>query len=147
VNPEVETIQDYRLLRQTLREIYRLGLAFQLTRNETYAAKATDRLYEWFVNPETKMNPHFHWGSLRKGNTHGSRTGILDMYPIYRVKSRCTKEEKNETMNEQTTFLFIFLLRSSIRSFKSFLICKNLLLISQSYMMPLFPGSQTTGNG
>ncbi|CAO3672943.1 unnamed protein product [Umbelopsis ramanniana] len=85
VNPEVETVQDYRLLRQMLREVYRLGLAFQLTGNETYAVKASDRLYEWFVNPETKMNPHFHWGSLRKGNTHGSRTGILDMYPIYRV--------------------------------------------------------------
>jgi Alginate lyase len=88
VNPEVETVQDYRLLRQMLREVYRLGLAFQLTGNETYAVKASDRLYEWFVNPETKMNPHFHWGSLRKGNTHGSRTGILDMYPIYRVRKR-----------------------------------------------------------
>ncbi|KAJ2956955.1 hypothetical protein NQZ79_g7277 [Umbelopsis isabellina] len=85
VNPEVETVQDYRLLRQMLREVYRLGLAFQLTGNETYAAKASDRLYEWFVDPETKMNPHFHWGSLRKGNTHGSRTGILDMFPVYKV--------------------------------------------------------------
>jgi hypothetical protein len=85
VNPEVETVQDYRLLRQMLREVHRLGLAFQLTGNETYAAKASDRLYEWFVDPDTKMNPHFHWGSLRKGNSHGSRTGILDMFPIYRV--------------------------------------------------------------
>ncbi|KAL1915492.1 uncharacterized protein VTP21DRAFT_6616 [Calcarisporiella thermophila] len=85
INPEVEEVKDFRLLRQMMREVQTLGMAYFWTRNEEYAKKATERLNEWFLAEETYMNPNLNYASFRKGTKLGRRTGVLDMMQVYRM--------------------------------------------------------------
>ncbi|KAG0024332.1 hypothetical protein BGZ82_010487 [Podila clonocystis] len=85
INPEIETVRDYRLLRTMMREVHIMGMAYHFTGNKTYADKCAMRLREWFLDEATYMNPNINFGSLRKGEPLGARTGVLDMFPIFRV--------------------------------------------------------------
>lgn len=84
INPEIETVRDYRLLRTMMREVHIMGMAYHFTGNKTYADKCAKRLREWFLDEATYMNPNINFGSLRKGEALGARTGVLDMFPIFR---------------------------------------------------------------
>ncbi|KAI7831238.1 alginate lyase-domain-containing protein [Gamsiella multidivaricata] len=85
VNPEIETVRDYRLLRTMIREVHIMGMAYHFTGRKEYADKCAMRLSEWFLDEATYMNPNINYGSLRKGEKLGARTGILDMFTIFRV--------------------------------------------------------------
>ncbi|KAI1317985.1 hypothetical protein EDD11_007368 [Mortierella claussenii] len=85
INPEIETVKDYRLLRTMIREVHMMGMAYHFTGNKTYAEKCAMRLKEWFLDEETYMNPNINFGSLQKGQKLGARTGVLDMFTIFRV--------------------------------------------------------------
>ncbi|KAF9373288.1 hypothetical protein CPC16_001914 [Podila verticillata] len=85
VNPEIETVRDYRLLRTMIREVHVMGMAYHFTGNKDYATKCAMRLREWFLDEATYMNPNINFGSLRKGEDLGARTGVLDMFTIFRV--------------------------------------------------------------
>ncbi|KAL1922853.1 uncharacterized protein VTP21DRAFT_9229 [Calcarisporiella thermophila] len=85
INPEVETVRDYRLLRQMMREVGVMGQAYFWTGDAKYAKKACYRLNEWFLHPETKMNPNLKYASFRKGTEEGRRTGVLDLMQVYRM--------------------------------------------------------------
>lgn len=84
INPEIETVRDYRLLRTMMREVHIMGMAYHFTGNKSYADKCAMRLKEWFLDEATYMNPNINFGSLRKGEDLGARTGVLDMFPIFR---------------------------------------------------------------
>ncbi|KAG0207951.1 hypothetical protein BGX28_000964 [Mortierella sp. GBA30] len=85
VNPEIETVRDYRLLRTMIREVHMMGMAYHFTGRKEYAEKSAMRLKEWFLDEATYMNPNINYGSLRKGERLGARTGVLDMFTIFRV--------------------------------------------------------------
>ncbi|KAG0275857.1 hypothetical protein BGZ95_008306 [Linnemannia exigua] len=85
VNPEIETVRDYRLLRTMIREVHMMGMAFHFTGRKEFADKCAMRLREWFLDEATYMNPNINYGSLRKGEKLGARTGVLDMFTIFRV--------------------------------------------------------------
>ncbi|KAF9358322.1 hypothetical protein BGX34_008979 [Mortierella sp. NVP85] len=85
VNPEIETVRDYRLMRTMIREVHIMGMAYHFTGNKVYADKCAMRLKEWFLDEATYMNPNINYGSLQKGKKLGERTGVLDMFPIFRV--------------------------------------------------------------
>ncbi|KAF9575899.1 hypothetical protein EC968_001282 [Mortierella alpina] len=85
VNPEIETVKDYRLLRTMIREVHMMGMAYHFTGNKAYADKCAMRLKEWFLDEATYMNPNINYGSLQKGKQLGARTGVLDMFTIFRV--------------------------------------------------------------
>ncbi|KAG0245810.1 alginate lyase-domain-containing protein [Mortierella sp. GBAus27b] len=85
VNPEIETVRDYRLLRTMIREVHMMGMAYHFTGRKEYADKCAMRLKEWFLDEKTYMNPNINYGSLRKGEKLGARTGVLDMFTIFRV--------------------------------------------------------------
>ncbi|KAF9411473.1 hypothetical protein BGZ94_001341 [Podila epigama] len=85
INPEIETVRDYRLLRTMMREVHMMGMAYHFTGDKAYADKCAQRLREWFLDEETYMEPNINYGSLRKGEQLGARTGVLDMFPIFRV--------------------------------------------------------------
>lgn len=84
VNPEIETVRDYRLLRTMIREVHVMGMAYHFTGNKDYATKCAMRLREWFLDEATYMNPNINYGSLRKGENLGARTGVLDLFTIFR---------------------------------------------------------------
>ncbi|KAH7059374.1 alginate lyase-domain-containing protein [Linnemannia elongata] len=85
VNPEIETVRDYRLLRTMIREVHMMGMAYHFTGRKEFADKCAMRLREWFLDEATYMNPNINYGSLRKGEKLGARTGVLDMFTIFRV--------------------------------------------------------------
>ncbi|KAK3843575.1 MAG: alginate lyase-domain-containing protein [Linnemannia gamsii] len=85
INPEIETVRDYRLLRTMIREVHMMGMAFHFTGRKEFADKSAMRLKEWFLDEATYMNPNINYGSLRKGEKLGARTGVLDMFTIFRV--------------------------------------------------------------
>ncbi|KAK3825809.1 MAG: alginate lyase domain-containing protein [Benniella sp.] len=85
VNPEIETARDYRLLRTMIRDVHMMGMAYHFTGRKEYAEKCAMRLKEWFLDEATYMNPNINYGSLRKGEKLGARTGVLDMFTIFRV--------------------------------------------------------------
>ncbi|CAG8450982.1 4380_t:CDS:2 [Acaulospora morrowiae] len=84
-NPEFFTVTDYVYLRQMFREVQDLGFAYFFTRNETYVIKAMHRIREWFLDPDTKMNPNLNYAGFRKGETMGWKTGVLDFHQVYRM--------------------------------------------------------------
>ncbi|KAF9577040.1 hypothetical protein BGW38_008010 [Lunasporangiospora selenospora] len=85
VNPEIETVRDYRLMRTMIREVHMMGMAYHFTGRKEFADKCAFRLQEWFLDEKTYMNPNINYGSLRKGEKLGARTGVLDMFTIFRV--------------------------------------------------------------
>ncbi|KAF9993627.1 hypothetical protein BGZ79_001677 [Entomortierella chlamydospora] len=85
INPEIETVKDYRLLRTMIREVHMMGMAYHFTGDKSYADKCAKRLKEWFLDEDTYMNPNINYGSLQKGQKLGARTGVLDMFTIFRV--------------------------------------------------------------
>ena len=87
VNPEIETVRDYRLLRTMIREVHMMGMAYHFTGRKEFADKCVIRLKEWFLDEATYMNPNINYGSLRKGEKLGARTGVLDMFTIFRYVS------------------------------------------------------------
>ncbi len=84
-NPEFDTVKDYAFLRKLFKDVENLGFAYYFTRNDSYVDKAIYRIKEWFINPETKMNPNLKYASFVKGHNLGRRMGVLDMHPIYRM--------------------------------------------------------------
>ncbi|KAK3841104.1 MAG: alginate lyase-domain-containing protein [Linnemannia gamsii] len=82
---EINSVEDYKLLRTMIREVHMMGMAYHFTGNKEYVTKCIYRLNEWFFDEETYMKPNINYGSLQKGQPFGVRTGVLDMFTIFRV--------------------------------------------------------------
>lgn len=65
--------------------VFTLSLAYFYTSHEPYAQKANELLYTWFINPETKMNPHLEYGQALPGITEGRGIGIIETASLLRV--------------------------------------------------------------
>lgn len=80
-NKDVLT-SDKKNLSIMTKGIVTLSLAYYLTGNEKYAAKAAENLNIWFLNPDTKMNPNLNFGQTIKGhfNGEGRGAGIIETY-------------------------------------------------------------------
>jgi hypothetical protein len=55
-----------------------LAAAYQLTHDERYAVKAVTMLRVFFLNPETRMNPHLKYSQAVPGRSTGRSWGIID---------------------------------------------------------------------
>lgn len=81
---EIDSVEDYKLLRTMIREVHMMGMAYHFTGDKAYMKKCVARLNEWFFDEETYMKPNINYGSLQKGQKLGVRTGVLDMFTIFR---------------------------------------------------------------
>ncbi len=61
-----------------------LSLAYNLTSEEKYAAKAVENLRIWFLNPQTKMNPNLNFGQTIYGyfGGKGRGAGMIETYKL-----------------------------------------------------------------
>jgi hypothetical protein len=97
-NPEVDSVPDRRLLRQMITDVGNLSMAYYFTRNEVYAKGTADRLKAWFINPDTRMNPHLRYAQIVKGKGPEGQ-GIIDALELPRVLDAMTLIEESESFS------------------------------------------------
>jgi hypothetical protein len=77
-NPEIDTISDKAQMNGMISAISSLALAYYLTGEEPYAAKAAGFIRTWYLDPATRMNPNLDFGQGVKGSEPGRPYGIID---------------------------------------------------------------------
>jgi unsaturated chondroitin disaccharide hydrolase len=80
-NPELNQY-DRNTLGNMARSVSTLSLAYYYSGQEKYADKAVQFLRAWFLNPETRMNPHLEYAQFIPGrnNSKGRPEGLIDSY-------------------------------------------------------------------
>ncbi len=78
LNPEADGDKyDLKRYNTTVSSVKTLSLAWFYSGNKKYADKAAELLRVWFINPETRMNPHFEFASALPGVYDGMPIGII----------------------------------------------------------------------
>jgi hypothetical protein len=80
-NPELNEY-DRNSLGSMCEMVIDLSLASYFTGKREYADKAAEQVRVWFLNPETKMNPHLKYAQFVPGQdgNKGRSYGIIDVY-------------------------------------------------------------------
>ncbi len=78
-NPDTQTdaVDRKRLSRMT-NGVQRLSLAYYFSDKDQYAQKATNMIKTWFIDDDTRMNPHLEFAQSVPGNPKRRPYGILD---------------------------------------------------------------------
>jgi hypothetical protein len=84
VNPEREGY-DAPLLKKISQAVGTLALAYHLSGDERYAAHASRLLRVWFLDVETRMNPHLNYAQFIPGVCEGRCYGIIDGHAFLKV--------------------------------------------------------------
>lgn len=84
-NPETSTISDRRELGELADAVETLALAYYLSGDERYATRAAYLVRVWFLDPETRMNPHLKFAQAIRGVNQGRGTGIIETRLLTRV--------------------------------------------------------------
>ncbi|MBL9185902.1 MAG: alginate lyase family protein [Opitutaceae bacterium] len=79
INPDSRTSTSDQLRLEGLgRTVETLALAYWFTGREAYAAHAARCLRAWFLDPATKMNPHFNYSQGVPGLSEGRPAGLIE---------------------------------------------------------------------
>jgi hypothetical protein len=77
-NPDAVKASDEKKLGEMIHAVEYLSLAYYLTGNEKYGAEAARFLRGFFLDAETKMNPHLDYGQSVPGKATGRGWGLID---------------------------------------------------------------------
>lgn len=83
-NPD-NFVAHRELLRGMSIRVAALTSAWQISTDERYARAALQHLAAWFVDENTKMNPHLDYAQAIKGVTKGRGVGIIDTIHLLEV--------------------------------------------------------------
>ncbi len=78
VNPEFREGTDRHPKQNMIHAVRTVALAYALTNRERYAEHAVKLLRVWFLDEETKMNPHLLYAQAIPGRSTGRGIGIID---------------------------------------------------------------------
>ena len=78
------TTPDKNYMGTMANSVIYLSLAYNLTSEEKYAAKAVENLRIWFLNPKTRMNPNMNFGQTIQGyfDGKGRGAGMIETYKL-----------------------------------------------------------------
>lgn len=108
INPESKTESDSPKLSKLASTTEALALAYFYTDETKYAEHAGKLIKEWFINKETKMNPHLKYAQAIPGKVDGRGIGIIDSRHLVRILDAAslieatpyfTKSDKKELQN------------------------------------------------
>jgi hypothetical protein len=77
-NPDAVKASDEKKLGEMIHAVEYLALAYYLTGDEKYGAEAARFLRGFFLDAETKMNPHLDYGQSVPGKATGRGWGLID---------------------------------------------------------------------
>lgn len=77
-NPDAVKASDEKKLGEMIHAVEYLSLAYHLTGDEKYGAEAARFLRGFFLDAETKMNPHLNYGQSVPGKETGRGWGLID---------------------------------------------------------------------
>ncbi|CFQ63121.1 Alginate lyase [Yersinia enterocolitica] len=69
---------DKKRMNNFSEDVYYLALAYSFTGKPEYADKAREQLVNWFVNPNTRMNPNLQYAQAIPGINEGRGIGLID---------------------------------------------------------------------
>lgn len=113
-NPELEKY-DRNPLGKMASAVTTLSLAYYYSNDERYAKKAVELLRVWFLNKDTKMNPHLTYAQFVPGvnDNKGRPFGLIDTYSfvdmlngvkLLEQSKSYTQKDKTELVKWFTTF-------------------------------------------
>ena len=87
INKDEYLKYDVQNMERMTRSTSTLGLAYFFTGDERYAKKAVQFAYDWCVNPDTYMTPHFNYAQAvpdkyGKGVVRGHAAGVIFGYTL-----------------------------------------------------------------
>lgn len=77
-NPESKRDLDQPRVARLGMTVQTLALAYALSGDERFAARAAEQLRTWFLDSATRMTPHLRFAQLVRGNPRERGSGIID---------------------------------------------------------------------
>jgi hypothetical protein len=79
VNPEFYEYTDRAQFESMISAVRHLSLAYYFSNEEKYARRAAELLKVFFIDEDTRMNPHLKYAQKIPGRTEGRGIGIIDV--------------------------------------------------------------------
>ena len=84
-NPEIYKITDRTYLGNLENATRALSLTWYITGDEKYANKSAELLKTWFLDENTKMNPHLEYGQAIPGVNTGRGIGLIETVALTNI--------------------------------------------------------------
>ena len=81
-NPAIDSIRDNINMNTMITCVRILSWAYFYTSNEKYAAKATELIRKWFLDPKTLMNPNLNYSQQIPNLNVNRGSGIIDSHRL-----------------------------------------------------------------
>ncbi|MCF8381554.1 MAG: alginate lyase family protein [Bacteroidales bacterium] len=99
-NPELNDY-DGPSINDMSQAVFQLALGYFFSGNDEFSLKAAELLKTWFLNPETKMNPHLEYGQSIPGICEGRGIGIIESEELIWVVEAIGLLEASRTLTEK----------------------------------------------
>jgi Alginate lyase len=99
-NPSV--FSKHRMAMRSLRDaVAALGAAYQVTGDDKYVEKTTQLLKVFFVDPETRMNPHMKYAQAVIRKSPGRGLGIIDSLHLIEIPQAISVMKKSPVFSPE----------------------------------------------
>ena len=140
-NPESRTdASDSVSIGKMTRSVRTLSLAYHFTDEEKYAARAAFLLRTWFLDKDTRMNPHLKYGQAIPGRVEGRGIGIIDTARLVTVvdsagllvASDSWTDDEHQALKKWFKSYLAWLQTSEYGKEESLLLAQHILLLENS---------------
>ncbi|MCR2804714.1 alginate lyase family protein [Paenibacillus soyae] len=91
---------DFTRTSQMFEGIGNLSLSYYFTEDPKYLEKAYEVIKVWFIDEETKMNPHIKYGQSIPGGVDGRPLGVIEWTSIVNVITALQMLEKQDMISQ-----------------------------------------------